>query len=198
MTNIKTFHPIFIFSFCLSIFFGGCSLQDQTYKTPHEPLETYSQKSSILPPDSNDEKILGYPIWNIIDGDTLEILKNGEKTKIRILGINTPEKEGGFRPAECFGDHASDYAKTFLHNKTVVLLESKTGDKVDKYGRLLRYVFVDGQDFGGHLITLGYAESYKRFPHDRKNYYNNLETQAQKSKKGMWNPENCEYWGQEN
>jgi len=59
-------------------------------------------------------------------------------------------------------------------------------------------VFLNGEDFGAHLIKEGYAFSYKRFPHPRLKYYNQLEKEAQKNKKGMWNPDNCEYWGQNN
>lgn len=194
---------------CITLFLGGCTPVHQDHQEyqdsfPHESPSQTHQSHKADPHEinysqtENDSQTFGYPIWKVIDGDTLEVIRNEEVVKIRILGIDTPEKEGGFRPAECFGDHASDYAKTFLESKTAVLLESKTGDKVDKYGRLLRYVFIDGKDFGGHLITQGYAESYKKFPHDRKHHYNTLETQAQKNKKGMWNPENCEYWGQEN
>jgi len=136
-----------------------------------------------------------YPVVHIFDGDTYFINVNGKKEKIRVLGIDTPEKEGGFRPEGCFGDHASDYAKEQLTNKKVGLLKPSTHENTDKYGRLLRYVFLDGQDFGAHLISEGYAFSYKKFPHPRRAYYNTLEKEAQKNKKGMWNPDNCDYWG---
>ncbi len=136
-----------------------------------------------------------YPVLYTFDGDTYFVNINGKKEKIRVLGIDTPEKKGGFRPEGCFGDHASDYAKEKLSHKKVSLLKPKGYNNTDKYGRLLRYVFLDGEDFGAHLISEGYAFSYKKFNHPRRNYYNRLEKEAQKNKKGMWNPENCDYWG---
>lgn len=141
----------------------------------------------------SDENI--YPVLYTFDGDTYFVKVNGKKEKIRVLGIDTPEKKGGFRPEGCFGDHASDYAKEKLKNKKVSLLKPKGYDETDKYGRLLRYVFLDGEDFGAHLISEGYAFSYKKFKHPRLSYYNSLEKEAQKNKKGMWNPDNCDYWG---
>jgi len=134
-----------------------------------------------------------YPILYTFDGDTYSVKVNEKKEKIRVLGIDTPEKKGGFRPEGCFGDHASDYAKEQLQNKKVGLLKPSTYENTDKYGRLLRYVFLDGQDFGAHLISEGYAFSYKKFPHPRRAHYNALEKEAQKNKKGMWNPDNCDY-----
>lgn len=200
------------FSFIfLLLFFSGCSF------LPQEPINTLpipenfnnsntknideilniEQKQFLENEQEISNKTLTYKISHIIDGDTLYVIMNGKEKKIRILGIDTPEKNGGFRTAECFGNDASEYAKKYLQGKRVSLLESKIGNSEDKYGRLLRYVFVDGEDFGAHLIAEGYAESYKRFPHERKKYYNSIEKKSQNLKKGMWNEENCEYWEQE-
>lgn len=145
---------------------------------------------------SQDENL--YSIDYVIDGDTYVVWGNGVKEKVRVLGIDTPEKKGGFRVEGCFGDHASEYAKNALDGKKISLLLPKRQDSQDQYGRLLRYVFLDGKDFGAHLIENGYASAYKKFPHERKNMYEALEKTAQKNKIGMWNPENCEYWGQDN
>ncbi len=111
---------------------------------------------------------------------------DGVVEKIRILGINTPEVSGGHRDAECFGAEASTFVKKILHGKSVVLSTSKTGDHVDRYGRFLRYVSIDGKDLGAMLILEGYAESYKKFPHDRRDEYNKLEKKAKTAKNGMW------------
>ncbi len=145
--------------------------------------------------ENNEEDTNLYSVLYTFDGDTYFVQIEGKKEKIRVLGIDTPEKEGGFRPEGCFGDHASEYAREALQNKKVSLLQPKGYEDKDKYGRLLRYVFLDGEDFGAHLISEGYAFSYKKFKHPRRNYYNTLEKEAQKNKKGMWNPENCDYWG---
>ncbi len=134
-----------------------------------------------------------YPVVYVLDGDTYIVQIHGKKEKVRVLGIDTPEKSGGFRPAGCFGDEASLYAKHQLKNKKVSLIHPKGYSNTDKYGRLLRYVLVNGKDFGAHLISEGYAFSYKKFYHPRQQYYNMLEKNAQKQQKGMWSPINCQY-----
>ena len=199
-------------------FFSGCEISDTEIKAIEQVLNTseiseensshsltssetdiYSSKNSETESakNSSSDKNL-YQIEYVYDGDTYQIWINGKKEKIRVLGIDTPEKTGGFRPEGCFGNDASAYAKKQLRNKKVGLLQPKNHESTDKYGRLLRYVFLNGEDFGAHLIKEGYAFSYKRFPHPRLKYYNQLEKEAQKNKKGMWNPDNCEYWGQNN
>ncbi len=160
------------------------------FKTTNTQTSKVTATENLIQSDKNT-----YPVLYTFDGDTYFININGKKEKIRVLGIDTPEKKGGFRPEGCFGDHASDYAKEKLKNKKVSLLKPKGYDETDKYGRLLRYVFLDGEDFGAHLISEGYAFSYKKFKHPRRSYYNTLEKEAQKNKKGMWNPSNCDYWG---
>ncbi len=142
--------------------------------------------------ENNTDKNL-YPVLYTFDGDTYSVKINNQKEKIRVLGIDTPEKKGGFRSEGCFGNQASDYVKEKLKNKKIALSKPKTYSNTDKYGRLLRYVFLDGEDFGAHLISEGYAFSYKKFKHPQRNYYNTLEKEAKKNKKGMWNPNNCNY-----
>ena len=198
----------FLLLILASLFFSGCEISDSEITAVEKLLDTseiseenFTYPSTNLETESTEksdsDKNL-YDIEYVYDGDTYQIWINGKKEKIRVLGIDTPEKTGGFRPEGCFGNDASAYAKKKLRNKKVGLLQPKNHESTDKYGRLLRYVFLDGEDFGAHLIQEGYAFSYKRFPHPRLKYYNQLEKEAQKNKKGMWNPDNCEYWGQNN
>ena len=202
---MRILQKLFLLSL-FSVFFSGCSISEQDIddvleeiKEIQEIQETEEQEEGEIknPEDETSDKNL-YDVEYLYDGDTYSIWVDGKKEKIRVLGIDTPEKTGGFRPEECFGGHASTYAKKQLLGKKVALLKPETHENTDKYGRLLRYVFLDGNDFGGHLTEEGYAFSYKKFPHPRLTYYNQLEKEAQKNKKGMWNPDNCDYWGQNN
>ena len=71
-----------------------------------------------------------------IDGDTIKVkFDNGDVESIRILLINTPEKN------EKFGAEASNFAHTELYNKTVYI-EPDVEDR-DKYDRLLGYVWYE-------------------------------------------------------
>ncbi len=85
-------------------------------------------------------------VTNVVDGDTLD-LDNGER--VRLVGIDTPEK------GRCGADEATFVLAALTLNKTVTL-EPSDEDR-DKYGRLLRYVLVDGVDAGGQLLAQGYA-----------------------------------------
>lgn len=134
-------------------------------------------------PPANAELVT---VVQVFDGDTFSAKINGVTEKIRIVGIDTPEVSGGYRDAECFGKEASVFTKALLSGKSVQLQTSRLGDKTDKYGRLLRYVVLDGKDVGEMLISKGYAESYKKFLHDRRNEYNQQEINAKNSKMGLW------------
>lgn len=93
----------------------------------------------------------------IVDGDTIDTSIG----KIRLLGINTPEK----------GEKYSTEAKTFLErqvlNKTVKIEFGK--EKKDLYGRYLAYVFSEGKNVNLEIVKAGFANPY--FPSGKDNYY---------------------------
>ncbi len=131
-------------------------------------------------------------VARVVDGDTLGVtFADGKQEKVRIVGIDTPETVDPRKPVQCFGREASDYMKVLVSGKTVIL-EKKPDEDRDKYGRLLRYVMLDGQDIGAQMIGEGYAFSYKVFPHPRLAQYNQLERQARSERRGLWG-DACEY-----
>ncbi|MBT6444595.1 MAG: hypothetical protein HOK58_06360 [Acidimicrobiaceae bacterium] len=75
----------------------------------------------------------------VIDGDTILVSMNGHIETVRLLGIDTPEKAGGPRPAECFGAEASTRLAELLPPGTSVLL-SRDRETRDQYSRLLAFV----------------------------------------------------------
>ena len=103
-----------------------------------------------------------FVVVDVIDGDTLD-LDNGER--VRLAGIDAPER----------GDCGADTATATLTALTLghaVVLEPSDEDR-DQYGRLLRYVVVDGVDAGGTLLMLGQAvprynstDGYGRHPRE--------------------------------
>lgn len=128
----------------------------------------------------------GTIVERAVDGDTLKVrLEDGSSKTVRILGIDTPETVDPRKQVQCFGHEASDHMKSLATGKTVTL-EAKPDEDTDKYGRLLRYVRLDGQDIGAAMIQDGYAFSYRIFPHPRLAQYNALEAQARDAKRGLW------------
>jgi micrococcal nuclease len=102
---------------------------------------------------------LTYRIDHVTDGDTV-VLRNGQK--VRLVQIDTPEVYFG---TECYGRQASAATKRFLPPGTRVLLAPEpAADRVDQYGRLLRYVIRDRDglyiNVNVELVAIGAAAPY--------------------------------------
>ena len=94
----------------------------------------------------------------VVDGDTIIVAIGDHTETVRLLGIDTPEKAGGPRPAECFGSEASAYAQELLPEGTAVLL-SRDQETRDQYSRLLAFVHRadDGLFVNLAMLEGGYA-----------------------------------------
>ena len=102
-----------------------------------------------------------YPVAKVVDGDTIDVIIAGTKERIRLLGINTPEVVDPRKPVQCYGKEASQQAHLVLDGKQVSLEADSTQGDSDKYGRLLRYVFLeDGSDFNEYMLSEGFAYEY--------------------------------------
>jgi len=136
-------------------------------------------------------------VVRVVDGDTMVAILDSEpdkEYKVRFLGVNTPETVDPRKPVECFGKQASDYVKSQLNNTRVMLKSDPEADEIDKYGRLLRNVFLeDGTDFCAQLVRMGYAYAYTSFPlnAERKTELRELQAEAQESGAGLWNKDEC-------
>lgn len=79
----------------------------------------------------------------IIDGDTLEVISNGSAKKVRLIGVDTPESVSSDASKNCEeGLIASEYTKSLIGVNQTLWLTPDTSD-TDKYGRLLRYVWLE-------------------------------------------------------
>ncbi len=110
--------------------------------------------------------VTGWTVVNIVDGDTLDARRDGTTERIRVIGIDTPERgECGFRDA-------ADALEAMVLGKQVELVAGARDDR-DRYDRILRYVDVDGTDSGLRLIEQGLAiarydsrDGYGRHPRE--------------------------------
>src|SRR3989344_3166877 len=125
----------------------------------------------------NSEKQGPFLVTNAVDGDTLDI---NTTERIRLSGINTPEK------GECYYQEAKDKLKGLTVNKEVYIEKDRTD--IDKYGRLLRYIYQEDQLINGILVEQGYARVYDKYKDDTKRYLQlkRLEDTAKEFKKGVW------------
>ncbi len=118
-------------------------------------------------------------VTEVIDGDTI-IIEGGYH--IRYIGIDTPEI---YPQVEAFGLEAWQANRELVEGKTVRL--ERDVSETDKYGRLLRYVWVDGTMVNAELVRRGLAEA-KAYPPDTKyqTLLEALETEARLAGRGMW------------
>ena len=126
-----------------------------------------------------------YRIDHVADGDTVD-LRNGQK--VRLVQIDTPEVYFG---TECYGPQAAALTKRLLPPGTVVRLSTEPAtDRVDRYGRLLRYVtrVRDDLDVNVYLVRVGAAAPY--FYDGRRGMYaallDRLARRARAMHLGLW------------
>lgn len=146
----------------------------------------YSMATST--PSTPIEGQAGVIVSRVVDGDTLEIVVNGEKQKIRLIGVNTPETVDPRRPVQCFGKEASVFAEKLLSGQLVRLETDSSQGDIDKYGRLLRYVYLsDGRLFNQELIASGYGIEYTYSkPYKYQIEFREAEVRARQDKLGLW------------
>jgi micrococcal nuclease len=121
-------------------------------------------------------------VRQVIDGDTITVSGVGV---VRLLGVDAPEKTGGYRVAERFGDEATAFMKRLIEGRIVRL--EYDGARKDQYQRTLAYVFLeDGTLANEAIIRAGWAEVYRRFNLVRKPVLLAAERDARKAKRGIW------------
>jgi len=117
-------------------------------------------------------------VERVIDGDTI-VIDTGEH--IRYIGMNTPEME----TSECFATEASEINKNLVLGKTV-RLEKDVSD-TDKYGRLLRYVYIDDTFVDDYLVKNGDAKIMIVPPDIKyKDEFLQSENYAKENNLGLW------------
>ena len=125
-------------------------------------------------------------VVRVINGDTIEVQVEGATATVRLMGIDTPETQHPTRPVEFYGPEAAALTETALSGKTVNLTPDVTGDREDQYGRLLRYVTVQGVDFNAALVREGYARAVRGFQYARRAEFIALEDAARSRGIGLW------------
>jgi len=120
-------------------------------------------------------------VKRVVDGDTYETASG---KKVRLIGVNTPELRGEERE---LGEAAKEFARVRLEGKTVYHFRDISD--TDRYGRLLRYVFIAGDPamFNETLLREGYA-SVMTVPPDVTfaETFLELERQARENRRGLW------------
>lgn len=189
-------HPRHAVTFIASIALvvSGCGLIDdastsdadqpaQTAVTARTPSSTESGSATTdgsLEPNAE--------VLFIVDGDTVEVDIDGVQESIRFIGIDTPEKTGGFRDAECFGDEASERMRQLISPGDGVYLELDEEAR-DRFDRLLAYVYRadDGEFLNLVMVEEGFAAAFPFEPNTLyADVFDDAEDNARDLGLGLW------------
>jgi micrococcal nuclease len=114
----------------------------------------------------------------VTDGDTISVMKAGKAVKIRLEGIDCPEQ------GQDFGAKAKQFTSDLVFGKDVEVKEYN----LDRYGRMVARIYVQGSDVSLDLIRAGLAWHYKQYSSDP--VLADAEEQARKAKRGLWSMPN--------
>ena len=123
----------------------------------------------------------------VIDGDTISVRLDGDRSTVRLTGVDTPETRHPTRGVEPDGPEAAAYTTARRTGATVRLDRDPAGDDIDADGRLLRYVVLaSGEHVNAILIREGLATAIRAFPYARQREFLQLEAQARRARRGLW------------
>lgn len=180
-------------------------------RTFHPYLKTLSHTAQT---QSDWDKYNGksFTVVKAVDGDTIDIdvpdgdyshtrpvrdkasempdaplgaVSNG--TRIRLLGVDTPETKNPHTEIMYYGPQAAQYTKEMVFGKKVTVMMDNLSKPRDKYHRLLCHIRLpDGRILNEELLINGFAYADTRFPHSYLQKYVQLQQKAKESKVGLW------------
>jgi micrococcal nuclease len=110
----------------------------------------------------------------VLDGDSLKVLRDGAEVEVRLLGVDAPE--GG----QAFGSVSKRALSNLVFGRTVHVAVRE----LDRYGRSVARVTVEGTDVGLELVRGGFAWHYTRYLDDAA--YAAAQREAQSARRGLW------------
>lgn len=127
-------------------------------------------------------------VERVVDGDTIIVKINGNRERVRLLGVDTPESVAENRPNQCYGAEAAIFLEALLPEGTEVTL-IRDVEARDRYDRLLAYVVRSNDQLfiNLDLIERGFAGVliYEPNSHYRE-LFENAEDVAAEAGIGLW------------
>jgi endonuclease YncB( thermonuclease family) len=116
-----------------------------------------------------------------VDGDTYDIMLDGQKTRIRMDGIDAPERGMDYYK------QAKNYLGELCENNEIRVEITDT----DRYGRSIAKSYLpDGRELGHEMVKAGMAWHYKKYSNDAT--LDQLEQEARNAAIGLWSLSNPE------
>lgn len=176
---------------------GGSSARVVTPGSPAEPGPTDAMlgagrvslpQPGWSPPYRGGCRARGVEVTlrHVIDGDTIEVrMPGGHSEVVRYIGVNTPELHGVGTVEEPGGGAAKALNERLVAGKRLELAFDV--EHRDRHGRLLAYVYADGEHVNAMLVEQGYAAATSYPPNvcfnDR---FQTLERHARDRRAGLW------------
>ncbi len=121
-------------------------------------------------------------INRVIDGDTIEIIRDNKKIKARLYGIDAPELK------QLYGKESKYFLSELIGKSDKLDIQEIS---TDRYSRLIVVIFVDDININITMLENGYAWAYRDYlkKNDREVYIG-AETKAKYLKRGLWQQDN--------
>lgn len=110
----------------------------------------------------------------VMDGDTIMVLRDGKRVKVRLANIDAPEK------AQEYGTESRQTLLNLVQKKQVHV----NSQAMDSYGRMVAEISVDGRSANAEQVRRGMAWEYSHY-HSNKHYLA-LQSEAQQARRGLW------------
>ena len=126
-----------------------------------------------------------FKVTRVVDGDTIKVSGNGSTITVRLVGIDAPERsKRKNEPGQPFSRKSTKHLASLVLHKHVTVKSYG----IDRYGRTLGVVFVNGLNVNLEMVKVGLAEVYRGKPAhglDMDPYWK-AETEAKNAGRGMW------------
>lgn len=123
----------------------------------------------------------------VVDGDTIDVATPDRTERVRIIGIDTPEIGRDGAADECYAQEARSHLNEEIYGRTVELVTDPTQGDVDRYGRLLRHVLIDGRSVAVDALAAGMGREYTYdAPYAGQEAHRDAAVSAEADRIGLW------------
>ncbi len=150
---------------------GYATRPEAGWRKAADKVEDLSAAREATP---TDFEITG-KVVRVADGDTLHVFGDGVKTKIRLYGIDAPERD------QAYYSQAKDALAGMTAGQTVGVAVVEQ----DQYGRTVGTIYLDGKNINRAMVQRGYAWWYRRYAKYNRPLQE-AEKYAQAQKLGLW------------
>jgi micrococcal nuclease len=156
----------------------------QATSTPLATLEL-APTATVVPAQAEAPDLVEAQVLEVVDGDTIKVSIDGQVYSLRYIGMDSPETKDPNQPVQPFGEEATQKNQELVGGKTVRL--EKDVSETDRYGRLLRYVWVGDLMINAEMVRQGYAQ-VATYPPDVKyqELFLKLQQEARDAGRGLW------------